>query len=116
MKRRPARRIGRETEAEKQHKRLVREMRVCAVAKYAFAGRCRGGFDVAHLGPSGGTGRQHGDWTMTTLMCHSHHMQLDGHQRPSVFDAMTTEQLRAWKEFEMHLAREFVAGRRTESR
>lgn len=115
MKRHTPRRIARETPAEREHKRVIRQARVCAVAKYLFAGRCRGHLDVAHLGPGGGTGRLHGDWTQTALICRSHHRQLDGHQRPSVFDGMSPDELQAFKDHEIHLAREFVAGRRTEA-
>lgn len=115
MRRKSARRIARQTEAETFHKRAVRAMGVCAVAKYSGAGRCSGPLQAAHLGPSGGTGRTHGDWTHATMMCRSHHMQHDGHEKPSVFDRMPADELAAWREREIHLAREFVAGRLTVS-
>lgn len=109
------RRVFRETPEEKLHKKMIREMRVCAVAKYAYAGRCRGPLQSAHLGPGGGMSRTHGDWTTATRMCRAHHMQHDGHERPSVFDGMSPDDLLAFREHEIHLAREFVAGRRTVS-
>jgi hypothetical protein len=112
---RQPRRIARETEAEKIHKAAILEMRVCAAAKYLGLGPCRGPLQSAHLGPGGGTARKHGDWTTATRMCAGHHDQIDGRQKPSVFDRMSGDELAAWKEHEMYLAREFVAGRRTVS-
>lgn len=113
MRRRSARRIGRETPAEAQHKRLVREMRCCAAAKYAGVGRCIGGLEAAHLGRSGGVGRKHGDWTETTLLCHRHHGDLD--QRRGPLGSMPAEERAAWLDREIALAREFVAGRQAVS-
>jgi hypothetical protein len=103
------RRIARQTEAETNHKRMVREMRVCAAAKYAGVGRCVGGLEVAHLGRSGGIGRKHGDWTETTLLCNRHHGDLD--QRRGPLGSMSDEERAAWLDRETALAREFVAGR-----
>lgn len=118
----PARRIERETEEEKLHKSLIRQMRVCAVAKYAGAGPCTRNLQLAHLGPSGGTGAKHGDWTMSSMLCgddpatgkKGHHQDLD--QNRGIFAAMSADQLAAFKSNEIHLAREFVAGRLAVSR
>jgi hypothetical protein len=109
MRRRSPRRIARETPAEREHKRMIREARCCAMSRYAGAGSCWGPLEVAHLGPSGGVGRKHGDWTQTTLLCRRHHQEHD--QRRGVFGAMPADELAAWREREIHLAREFVAGR-----
>lgn len=109
LKWRSPRRIARETEAEKLHKRAVREMRICAASKYAGSGRCSGGLEVAHLGASGGVGRKHGDWTETTMLCRQHHRALD--QRLAPFSEISADELLAWKDREIALAREFVAGR-----
>lgn len=113
MKRRRPRRIDRETPAETLHKSAVREMRSCAAGKYAGAGRCWGGLEVAHLGRSGGVGRKHGDWTETTLLCHRHHGDLD--QRRGPLGSMPAEERAAWLDREIALAREFVAGRQVVS-
>jgi len=109
MKRRSPRRIARETPDEVLHKAAVREMRVCAASKYAGAGRCSGGLEVAHLGRSGGIGRKHGDWTETTLLCHRHHVDLDRRRGP--LGSMPADEREAWLDREIALAREFVAGR-----
>lgn len=111
MRRGSPRRIGRETPAEREHKRLIRGMRCCAFSKYDGVGRCRGVLQVMHLGHSGGTSRKAGDWTTSTFGCRSHHDQWDGRQKPSVFDAMPSEEREALREREIYLAREFVAGR-----
>lgn len=124
MKRRSARRIGRESEAEKLHKRMVREMRVCAVAKYAGAHPCTRVLVVAHLAPSGGTGRKHGDWTQSTLVCSDdprtgrlgHHQDIDQRRRAFSRERMSDAELAAWKEHEIFLARAFVSGRLAVSR
>lgn len=115
MKRRRARRIDRETPAEREHKRAIRAMGICAFRKYGGVGLCRGVLQAAHLGHSGGTARTHGDWTHATMACVSHHDQWDGRQKPSVFDAITPDEREAMREDLIHLAREFVAGRRTVS-
>lgn len=111
----PARRIARETETETLHKHAIREMRVCAASKYKGAGRCRGPLQLAHLGPSGGMGAKHGTWDQATMMCMSHHDQWDGREKPSCFDRMTPEERARFADYELHLAREFVAGRLTEA-
>ena len=109
MRRKSPRRIAKETPAEVEHKRLIRQAGVCAAAKYVGAGRCSGGFEVAHLGASGGMGRKHGDWTETTLLCHRHHGDLD--QRRGPLGSMPDDEREAWLDREIALAREFVAGR-----
>jgi len=111
----PARRIDRETPAEKVHKRGILDMRICAFSRYSGAGRCRGQLQSGHLGHGRGTSLKHGDWTTATRMCASHHDQWDGRQKPSVFDAMPAEEREALREREIHLAREFVAGRQAVS-
>jgi hypothetical protein len=113
MKRRPPRRIARETEAESFHKCAIRAMGVCAVAKYTARGACSGPLQAAHLGPSGGMSAKHGDWTHATMMCARHHRAHDRHLWP--FSEMSEEELAAFRSHEIHLAREFVAGRRTVS-
>lgn len=115
IKWKPARRIDRETPAEKEHKRGILEMRVCAFSRYSGAGRCQGPLQSGHLGHSGGMGAKHGDWTTATRMCMSHHDQWDGRHKPSVFDAMPVEAVEELREREIHLAREFVAGRQAVS-
>lgn len=113
MKRRSPRRIARQTEAETFHKIAIRAMGVCAVAKYTGRGACSGPLQAAHLGPSGGMGAKHGDWTHATMMCVRHHRAHDQNRWP--FSDFTPEELAAWRGFEIHLAREFVAGRRSVS-
>jgi hypothetical protein len=108
LRRKSPRRIARETPAEVEHKRLIRQAGVCAAAKYAGVGRCSGGFEVAHLGRSGGMGRKHGDWTETTLLCRRHHTDLD--QRRGPLGSMPAEEREAWLSREIYLARAFVAG------
>jgi len=109
------RRIGRETPVEKEHKRAIRAMRVCIFRRYTNVGRCRGVLQAAHLGHSGGIGRQHGTQEDTAMACVSHHDQWDGRQKPSVFDLLTVEEREAMRDDLIYLAREFVAGRRTVS-
>lgn len=78
MKRRSPRRIARETPAEREHKRLIREARVCVFRRYANVGRCRGPLQAAHFGHSGGTSAKAGTWCDTALACASHHAQWGG--------------------------------------
>lgn len=115
MKRRSPRRIARETPAEREHKTLIREMRICAVAKYAGVGRCSGVLQASHLGEAGGTSLKHGTWQDATMLCVRHHDEIDFRRMPLVFSAMPTEELRALKDELIHLAREFVAGRQAVS-
>lgn len=115
IKRKSPRRLGKETEEEKFHKRAIRAMRVCIFRRYVGAGPCRGPLQAAHLARSGGTGRQHGTQEDTAMACVSHHDQWDGRKKPSVFDALTFDEREAMREDVIHLAREFVAGRRTVS-
>ena len=115
MKRKPPRRIARETPEEKAHKAGILDMRACAFSKYSNAGRCRGPLQSGHLGHGRGTALKHGDWTTATRMCTSHHDQWDGRQKPSVFDALPPDELEALREREIYMAREFVAGRQAVS-
>jgi hypothetical protein len=115
MRRKSPRRIARQTPAETEHKLLIREMRMCAVAKYSGVGRCSGVLQAAHLGEARGTSLQHGTWQDATMLCVRHHDEIDFRRMPSVFSAMPAEELRALKDELIHLAREFVAGRQAVS-
>lgn len=114
LRARSPRRIANETPAEREHKALIRQARVCVFRRYDNVGRCRGPLQAAHFGV-GGAGLKHGTWRDSALACVAHHDQWDGRQKPSVFDALSREEREAIADDLIFIAREFVAGRLTES-